>query len=280
MAKPKVAILGGRGMLGSDAAALCRQRGFTTVVLDLPNFDIRNKSHLSTIFGQADVVVNCAAYTNVEKAESQTKLAYQVNAEAVRKLGSMAKEAGVWVLHISTDFVFDGKSDKPYSEDDKMKPVNAYGETKLKGEQFLSESGCKHCILRIEWTYGLHGDNFVRKLIRRAKTEKNLKIVDDQIGSPTATTEVAKVICTFLEKRPEGLFHFAADGFVSRFQMAKFIIEKLNIPVQISPCKSEDFPAAAVRPLNSRFDCSKIKKLLGLSIEPWQLPLERFLSEL
>ena len=280
MVKDRVAILGGKGMLGSDLALACQQHRFITTVLDLPEFDITNENHLTNAIKDVDAVINCAAYTNVEKAESETELAYKVNAEAVGKLGSAAKDAGVWVLHISTDFVFDGKSERPYIETDTPNPINVYGASKLAGEELLVESGCRHCIMRVEWTYGSTGNNFVAKMIKLAKAGKKLKVIDDQIGSPTATTEIAKVICKLLPKKPEGLFHFASAGYVSRFEMAKFIFDKLNMSVDLSSCKTADFPTVAARPLNSRFDCSKIKALLGEPIEPWQVPLERFLERL
>jgi dTDP-4-dehydrorhamnose reductase len=276
----RITILGGRGMLGSDLAPACRQQGLNTIVLDLPEFDITNTDQLQQVVSNAQVIVNCAAYTNVDKAESQTELTYQVNAEAVGRLGALAREANIWVLHISTDFVFDGKSDKPYVETDTPNPINAYGKTKLAGEQLLVQSGCSYCIIRVEWTYGSAGNNFVAKLIRHAKAGEPLKVVDDQIGSPTATAEVAKVICKLLRKRPEGIFHFASAGYVSRYEMAKFIFDKLSMEVSLLPCKTSDYVSAAVRPLNSRFDCSKIGILLDEPIESWQVPLEHFLRQL
>ncbi|MHC4748860.1 MAG: dTDP-4-dehydrorhamnose reductase [Planctomycetota bacterium] len=276
----RIAILGGRGMLGSDLAPACQQQGLNTTVLDLPEFDITNTNQLQQIVSNARVIVNCAAYTNVDKAESQAELAYQVNAEAVGRLSVFAREANVWVLHISTDFVFDGKSDRPYVETDMPNPINTYGKTKLAGEQLLVQSGCSYCIIRVEWTYGSAGNNFVTKLIRRAKAGEPLKVVDDQIGSPTATVEVAKVICKLLRKRPEGIFHFASAGYASRYEMAKFIIEKLSMDVSLLPCKTSDYVSAAARPLNSRFDCSRISSLLDEPIESWQVQLEHFLRQL
>jgi len=280
MVKDRVAILGGKGMLGSDLALACQQHRLITTVLDLPEFDITNENHLTNALKGVDAVINCAAYTNVEKAESESELAYKVNGEAVGKLGFAAKEAGVWVLHISTDFVFDGKSRRPYVETDPPHPINIYGASKLAGEELLVESGCRYCIMRVEWTYGSGGNNFVTKMIKRARTSRRLKVVDDQIGSPTATAEIAKVICKLLPKKPEGLFHFASAGCVSRFEMAKFIFDKLNMFVDLNSCKTAEFPTVAARPLNSRFDCSKIEALLGEPIAPWQVPLERFLERL
>lgn len=275
----KIVILGGRGMLGSDLAAVCERQGLEPVVLDLPQFDITNREQLSDAVANAQVIVNCAAYTNVDGAESESGPAHKVNAEAVGQLGALARRADAWVLHVSTDFVFDGRSDKPYVETDPPNPINTYGKSKLAGEQLLAQSGCKHCILRVEWTYGASGNNFVTKLMQRARTDKTLRVVDDQVGSPTATTEVSKVICALLDKRPEGLFHFAAAGYVSRYEMAKFIIDKLRMAVEVTPCKTGDFRSPAARPLNSRFDCSKIQPLLS-GIEMWQGPLECFLRQL
>jgi dTDP-4-dehydrorhamnose reductase len=272
--------LGGRGMLGTDLTNICEQHRFDVKVFDLPEFDITDSRQPKQALNGAQIIVNCAAYTNVDGAESEAELAYQVNAEAVGRLGALAKEADAWLLHVSTDFVFDGRLNKPYVETDTPNPINEYGRTKLAGEQLLSQSGCRHCILRVEWTYGSAGSNFVTKLIQRAKAHKTLKVVDDQIGSPTATTEVAKVICKLLRSRPQGIFHFASAGYVSRYEMAKFIFDKLSMDVNLLPCKTADFASAAARPLNSRFDCSKIKALLDEPIEPWQGPLERFLRQI
>ena len=280
MGDKMVAILGGRGMLGTDLAQGCRDEGLRIEVFDLPDFDITDTEQLEGVISRAESIINCAAYTNVAGAESESELAYKVNAEAVERLGALAKEANRWVLHISTDFVFDGKSDRPYVESDLANPVNAYGRTKLAGEQLLAESGCSHCIIRLQWTYGRAGSNFVTKLISRSKQEKTIKVVDDQIGSPTATREVAKAICQLLPRRPEGLFHFAASGYVSRFETAKFIFENLDRVMTLISCKSSDFPSPVERPLNSRFNCSKIQALLDKPIESWQGPLKHFLEQL
>lgn len=280
MAKETVAILGSKGMLGTDLTETCRQENFEVKEFDLPEFNITNPKQLEQAVNSVQTIVNCAAYTNVDGAEKESKLAHKVNAEAVGQLGALAKKANRWLLHISTDFVFDGKLNRPYVETDLPNPISEYGRSKLAGEQLLIESSCRHCIMRIQWTYGLHGNNFVTKLIQRAKTNNTLKVVDDQIGSPTATTEVAKVICKLLLKKPQGLFHFANSGYVSRYEMAKFIFDKLSISTNLSPCKSSDFITDAARPLNSRFDCSKIRALLEDPIAPWQVPLENFLRQL
>ena len=279
-ANRQVVVLGARGMLGTDLVAQLCQNRIQPVVLDLPEFDITNAQQLKTAVAPAETIINCAAYTNVDKAESEPDLAYRVNAEAVGHMGRLAADSGANVVHISTDFVFDGKTDRPYTETDLTNPINAYGKTKLAGERLLAQSGCRFCIIRLEWTYGLGGTNFVKKLIERARSDEPLRVVDDQVGSPTATTEAAEAICKLLPNPPEGIFHFAAAGFTSRYEMARFIFDKLGTTIDLSPCKSADFPTAAVRPLNSCFDCSKIEAILGEPIRNWQGPLEHFLEQL
>ena len=275
----KVIILGGKGMLGTDVAAECKNRGIDYETFDLPEFDITNEHQLLSVIHPAHTIVNCAAYTNVEKAETETELAFRVNAEAVRMLAVSARKSGAWVIHISTDFVFDGTSGKPYTEKDIPHPINAYGRTKLAGERLLTENHCHYCIMRVEWTYGRNGDNFIKKIIQKARTQKEMKVVDDQVGSPTATTEAARAICDLISKKPTGIYHFANQKYASRLEVARFIAEKLNLDVKLTPCKTSYFPSAAARPLNSRFDCSKIRPLLSGPIKPWQGPLEEFLKQ-
>jgi len=280
MGSESVAILGGWGMLGSDLVVACQGRGFDVHVFDLPEFDILNREQVRQAIDGADAVINCAAYTNVDGAESQKELSHRVNGEAVGQLGRLAADSGKWVLHFSTDFVFDGGLDRPYVETDAANPINEYGRSKLAGEQLLQQSGCSHCIVRLEWTYGTHGTNFVKKIIERARTAGRLKVVNDQVGSPTATTEVADVACKLLEQRTEGLFHFANSGYASRFDVAKFIVDELSLNAEVTPCASSDYQAPARRPLNSRFDCTRIQALLGEPVRPWREPLAYFLRHL
>jgi dTDP-4-dehydrorhamnose reductase len=280
MGSQVIALLGGRGMLGTDVAAACTRRGYEVHVHDLPQFDITNPDHLRRAVEAADVIINCAGYTNVDAAQSQPELAHCVNGEAVGRLGQLAREGGKWVLHVSTDFVFDGTLDRPYVETDPPHPINEYGKSKLAGEVLLRESGCSHCLVRLEWTYGRHGRNFITKLLERTRTARILHVVSDQVGSPTATAEVARAFCDLLEQRAEGVFHFAGGGYVSRYDVAAFILDHLGRQIELQPCRTSDYPAAAARPLNSRFDCRKIEPLLRESIAPWQWPLEHFLREL
>ena len=276
----RITILGGRGMLGTDISKRFGRADVHVCVLDLPEFDITDDDKLTKAVSGSDIIINCEAYTDVEKDESDREAARKVNAIAVGRLGEIAAEAGVKVFHISTDFVFDGKSNTPYVETDEVNPVNVYGRSKLAGEKLLVESNCRFCIIRVQWTYGATGNNFVKKLISAAKSHDSLKVVDDQVGSPTSTKEIAGAIYKLIPSDPEGIFHYAASGFVSRYEAAKFIFEKLKTNVKIESCQTSDYKTAAQRPLSSRFNCDKIQALLGGGIRPWQQPLEDFLIKL
>jgi len=269
-------------MLGTDLMAYCRTHQLDMKGYDLPELDIANRQQLQDIVAGSSLVINCAAYTNVDRAEAEEPLAMQVNGHAVGNLGRLAADANIPVIHISTDFVFDGMLDRPYVETDMPNPISAYGRSKLEGEKQLANSGCQYCLLRVEWTYGMAGTNFVKTIFDAAKTRPVLKVVDDQVGSPTATKEVAGVICRILQQEafPEGLFHLAAGGYTSRYEMARFLCQAKGIGVKIEPCKTADFPSPARRPLNSRFSCEKLESLLGQTMRPWQDPLREFLEQI
>lgn len=275
-----VTILGGRGMLGTDLAEAVANNGLGVQIYDLPEFDMTDEQQLREVVSQSEVIVNCAAYTNVEKAESESELASEVNGYAVGRLGRLAKEADVPVLHISTDFVFDGQKEGPYAETDTPNPVSAYGRSKLLGETLLIESGCDACIVRVQWTYGAGGVNFITKMLEAAKTRPVVKVVDDQIGSPTHTAEVAKALCQILTQDtfPTGLYHCASQGTVSRYEMTRFLFDAMSLQTKIEPCKTSDFKSAAKRPLNSRFNCEKLQTLLGRPMPTWQETLKHYLT--
>jgi len=276
----KIVLLGAKGMLGSDLFSLCAKDNLNITPYDLPDFNITDKNQLEKALEDTDIVVNCAAYTDVEKAQSRPEQAFKVNAEAVGNLAKIAHKKNIYIIHISTDFVFDGRKETPYLETDAPNPINVYGKSKLAGEKLLTENHNLYAIIRLQWTYGKNGNNFITKLIALSRSKSSLKVVDDQFGSPTWTQEAAKIIREFIAKKPQGLFHYAAAGFTSRYEMAKFIFEKLKMNIEVIPCKSSQFPTAAARPSSSRFCCDKIQSLLDKPVELWQKPLERFLKTL
>ena len=275
-----IVIIGAKGMLGSDIIAALELQNAKVLKLDLPEFDITNSEQVAEAIEGKDVVINCAAYTDVEKAEAEPQKALQINAEAVGRLGEIAKNLGTKVIHISTDFVFDGELDRPYCETDEVNPINVYGQSKLEGERLLLAANPDACVIRVEWTYGVNGNNFASKMIELSKKYSSLKVISDQIGSPTATTEVADAILELANDVPAGIFHYAAKGYASRYDMAKFIFDSLDIKVNLEKCDSSEYKTAAKRPLNSRFDTGKVQGLLKKPIRPWDAVLKEYLEQL
>lgn len=273
-----VSILGGRGMLGSDLTDHLRQSGYAVRVWDLPDWDITRSDHMERAVKGTAVVVNCAAFTNVDKAEEQPDIALAVNATAVGNLGRLAKPQGVFVVHISTDFVFDGKGDQPYQETDTPSPTSVYGNSKWKGELALWETACDYAILRVEWSYGRHGVNFITRFLERARGGGELKVVHDQFGAPTWTVDMAQAIRCLIRGRRMGLYHFANAGYVSRYEVACFIAERRKLAGRVVPCTSSEFPVKARRPANSRFNTAKIQSVLDHPIRSWQEALAEFLA--
>ncbi|MBN2451353.1 MAG: dTDP-4-dehydrorhamnose reductase [Lentisphaeria bacterium] len=266
-------------MLGTEVCEVLRRAGgFEPLALDLPEFDLRDRARLEAVLADADAVVNCAAYTDVDGAEANPALADAVNHLAVGTLGALAAARGLYVLHVSTDFVFDGTLDRPYRETDQTHPINVYGATKHAGEEALRDSGANHAIVRVEWTYGRAGRHFVGKLLERAAAARELSMVADQVGAPTWTRDVAGALAVLLARRVEGLFHYAAAGYATRFEVARAVLDLAGRGDRIlTPCRTADFAAAARRPLNSRFDCGRIDGILATPRPHWRDALERYL---
>ncbi len=275
----KVAIPGGNGMLGHDLISLLQEEDIQTVCLDRPDFDITDYGKFPELFEDCNVIVNCAAYTAVDKAEEDTDVAMKVNAEAPGKLAEFCRANGIYLIQISTDFVFDGSGDEPWNETAAPIPLSVYGKSKLDGEKAVLSSYPNAAVIRVQWTYGKSGVNFITKITELAQKLPRLKVVADQIGAPTPTTEVAKAILDFIQQRPSGLFHFATAEYASRYDVALLIAKELNLDTEIAACSSDDFPAPAARPLNSRFNCSKIDTVLSFERPNWQNALVDYLKQ-
>lgn len=240
-----------------------------------------------------DVIVNAAAYTAVDKAESEPELARTINALTPGVLAEEARKGNAWLIHYSTDYVFDGSGDQPWREDDAPAPLNVYGATKLEGEQLIRQSGCRHLIFRTSWVYGARGVNFAKTMLRLAQERDALKVIDDQIGAPTGAELLADVtshaVRTALQ-RPEvsGLYHVVAGGEVSWHGYARFVLDfarqagvTLKVPPEaIEAVPTTAFPTPARRPRNSRMNTASFRKAFGLNLPPWQTGVTRMLSEL
>jgi dTDP-4-dehydrorhamnose reductase len=245
-----------------------------------------------------DVIVNAAAYTAVDKAESEPELARAVNALAPAALARAAAARGAWLVHYGTDYVFDGSGETPWEEDAPTGPLSVYGRTKLEGEQAIRASGCRHLILRTSWVYAARGGNFAKTMLRLAAERDLLKVIDDQVGAPTGAELLADVTAHLLRTvmrapREEaasypGTYHVAASGFTTWHGYASFVIEnarRRGRPVKVAadavlPIPTSEYPTPARRPLNSRLDTSRLQQRFGLHLPHWQVGVERLLDEI
>ncbi len=238
------------------------------------------------------LIVNAAAYTAVDRAETDTARAMRVNAEAPGVLARAAAASGAWLIHYSTDYVFDGSGAEPWREDSPTSPLNVYGRSKLEGEELIRRSGCRHLILRTSWVYSARGENFARTMLRLAKERESLTVIDDQVGAPTGAELLADVTAhawRAASSSPDlaGTYHATAAGETSWHGYARHVVDvaqKLGqavraTPDQIRPVPSSAYPQAAARPKNSRLATTRLRETFGLSLPPWQHGVERMLAE-
>jgi dTDP-4-dehydrorhamnose reductase len=241
---------------------------------------------------QPDVIVNAAAHTAVDKAESEVDVARRINAETPALIAAEAARLGALMVHYSTDYVFDGSGSQPWREDSPTAPLSVYGQTKLEGELAIEASGCRHLIFRTSWVYGARGGNFARTMLRLASEREQLKVISDQVGAPTGADLLADVTAHALRAaidRPEllGLYHLVADGETSWHAYAGFVIEWARAqgqiirvaPDAVLPIPTSDYPTPARRPLNSRLDTAKLRQAFDLTLPHWQQGVERMLIE-
>ena len=240
-----------------------------------------------------DVIVNAAAYTAVDRAESEPDLARRINAHAPAALAREAAACGALLVHYSTDYVFHGHGQRPWAEDDPTGPLNVYGQTKLAGEQAIVQAGCRHLILRTSWVYAARGGNFARTMLRLARQQPRLTVIDDQWGAPTGAELIADVSAhaiVQLRARPDkaGIYHLAAAGETNWFSYAKHVLAQaqsaqaaIEYAVKdILPISSSAYPVAATRPHNSRLDTRKLRTAFDLHLPPWQAGVDRMLAEI
>jgi dTDP-4-dehydrorhamnose reductase len=240
-----------------------------------------------------DIIVNAAAYTAVDKAESEAERAQLVNATAPGVLAEEAARSNAWLIHYSTDYVFDGSGTLPWRETDSTSPLNVYGRTKLEGEDLIRASGCRHLILRTSWVYANRGTNFLRTMIRLAGERDRLTVVDDQYGAPTGAELIADATAQSIrgatrDPALSGTYHLTASGETTWYSYARFAMEvarRLKSPIRVAdeaivPCRSDDFPSAARRPQNSRLSTAKLRSVFGLELPDWRVGVERTVREI
>ncbi|MFP4014036.1 MAG: dTDP-4-dehydrorhamnose reductase [Chitinispirillaceae bacterium] len=280
----KLLIVGSGGQLGSDFVKEANLQGHDTAALDYPQIDITSpESVLETVKSvRPDVIVNCAAFTAVDLCEEKQDQAFALNADGSANLARAAKESDALLVHISTDYVFSGDLDRPYTEEDTPGPNSVYGKSKLEGERRIASVWNRHMIFRIAWLYGVNGNNFVKSIrrfgLKNREEGKPLRVVNDQIGSPTWTVSVCRQVLKVLDSGEYGVYHCTSEGSCSWFDFAEEIINASGIDVRVEPCTTEEFPRPAPRPVNSVLENKKLKTL-GLNIMPeWKDAFRQFLA--
>ncbi|RNC67772.1 MAG: dTDP-4-dehydrorhamnose reductase [Desulfuromonadales bacterium] len=272
-----ILVVGAKGMLGQD---LMRVLPGDVRGVDIEEIDITSPESVRRVLVtlKPRVVVNCAAYTDVDGCESNVALAMAVNGEAVGNLAAVTKEVGALLVQVSTDYVFDGGKGSPCLEDDPVNPLSIYGKSKLLGEEKARENP-DHLIVRTQWLYGLGGKNFVETMLRLAKEKTELAVVDDQIGAPTWTVDLALAISELLDNGCRGTYHAANDGFCSWFDFAEAIFAEAGIAMRVRPQTTEELGRPARRPLYSVLNCGKLVHDTGLQLEQWREALKTYLAK-
>lgn len=275
-----ILITGSKGQLGNEMQqAAPRFPQFTFIYTDVDELDICNKIALDNFVkaNEVNFIVNCAAYTAVDKAEDDVELCYKINAEAVRNIGEVATANGVKVVHLSTDYVFDGTNYLPYSEDQAVCPATIYGKSKLAGEEALLETCPQSVILRTAWLYSSFGNNFVKTMMKLGTERDSLTVIFDQVGSPTYAADLAEAILQVISHDTfvPGIYHFSDEGVCSWYDFTKTIHRIAGITCDVKPIETKDYPAKTPRPHYSVLNKAKIKSTYGITIPHWEESLER-----
>ena len=269
----KILLLGHKGMLGSDLAAQFKYR-HEVIGMDKEEIDITRASECRKAISDVapELVINAAAYTNVDGCETAKEECFAVNAEAVKNIAEACRERHIPVVHYSTDYIFDGNGSRPYTEDDPANPINSYGASKLTGEHYLRQLTDDHLIIRTAWLYGAKGKNFVGAILDRARTTGKLTVVDDQTGSPTCTRDLAAATELLVDKKARGIFHVTNRGFCTWYDFARKILKEAHLDaVEVLPIKTSDLQRAAKRPAYSVLGMQKFVAATGKTMQPWQL---------
>ena len=278
----KILILGHKGMLGSDLfGRFCLDNEVTG--RDVGDFDLTSEDSCRQVIEEAtpQVILNAAAFTDVDGAEAKRDLCYAVNAQGLKNLVNSCDSRRIKIVHFSTDYVFDGMKGSPYDEEDTPNPLNAYGESKAAGEQFLMNHGGGYILIRTSWLFGMNGKNFVRTILDKAKTEKRLTVVDDQIGSPTYTKDLAGAVQILLEGEHTGVFHVTNRGYCSWYDFAVRILKCAGMEdVTVEPIQTDVMARPARRPLFSVLSNRKFRETTGRTTRTWQLALDDFIDRL
>lgn len=278
----KLLVTGVKGQLGHDVVKECEKRGITAIGMDIEEMDITDAAACEKVIKEAkvDAVIHCAAYTAVDAAEDNIELCRKINAEGTENIVKVCRELNIKMMYFSTDYVFNGKGDRPWKTDDERSPLNVYGQTKYEGELAVENSLEKYFILRIAWVFGVNGKNFIKTMLRLGKEKGAVSVVNDQIGSPTYTADLAVLAVDMIQTDKYGTYHATNEGLCSWYEFACQIFNEANMDVKVTPVSSDAFPAKAKRPSNSRMDKSKLTENGFSPLPGWQDALKRYLKEI
>ena len=284
----KILVTGAMGQLGREISKLADSAEHTYIYTDVrahegvAELDVTDAEAVNAAVQGVDVIVNCAAYTDVNKAEGDAQAARMVNALAPAVLAEAAKAAGAMLIHVSTDYVFDGQANVPYTEDAARNPLGVYGRTKMEGEDAIIKSGCRHLIFRTSWLYSNTGKNFCLTMADITASRPELKVVVDQVGTPTYAYDLAYLITYIIEGNlldRNGVYNYSGEGVCSWFDFASEINSQMGHSFRIVPCRSEEYPSPAERPHYSVLDKSKVKRDFGIEIPYWRHSLAMAVQE-
>lgn len=277
----KVLVTGVKGQLGYDIVKECEKRNIDAVGVDIEEMDITNPAQVEEVIkeAQVDAVIHCAAWTAVDKAEEQVDLCRKVNKDGPANIAKVCEELDIPMMYFSTDYVFNGLGEEPWMEYEEREPLNVYGQTKYEGELEV-ERLKKYFTIRISWVFGLNGNNFIKTMLRLGKERGEVSVVNDQVGSPTYTYDLAKLCVDMIQTDKYGTYHATNQGYCSWYEFACEIFKQAGMNVKVNPVDSSAFPAKAVRPKNSRMNQTELDRNGFDRLPTWQDALERYLKEI
>ncbi|MBR1581008.1 MAG: dTDP-4-dehydrorhamnose reductase [Selenomonadaceae bacterium] len=278
----KVMVTGITGQLGFDVMRELAKRNIESIGAARKDFDLTDEANMRSFIERhkPDAIIHCAAYTAVDKAEDEPELAMSINGRAVGSIAKICRELDCKLLHISTDYMFPGDGVEPYEVDDRKAPTNAYGRSKLAGEEAVLSTLEKYFIVRISWAFGINGKNFVRTMLRLSETRDRLTVVDDQIGSPTYTADLARLLVEMVQTERYGVYHATNEGFCSWAEFAAEIFRQAEVATTVEPVESGAYPTKAIRPKNSRMSKKSLDAAGFERLPSWKDAVGRYLIEL
>lgn len=274
-----ILVTGSTGQLGSDVVKELLKRGYSTLSPNRSEFNLCSEDNIRNYIlnSNCEAIVHCAAYTQVDKAEDEKDLCIKINATATKHIAKCAKILDIPMIYISTDYVFDGTKDGKYTENDETNPINIYGESKLAGEKYVQEILDKYYIVRTSWVFNINGKNFIETMLRLSKANNQLSIVNDQIGSPTYTKDLSRLLVDMIETNKYGLYHATNEGYCSWYEFANTIFKLANINIDIKAINSNEYASRAKRPLNSKLSKDKLIEYGFKPLPHWEDALKDYL---